>query len=96
MAQCSLPALVESNMHRKQQSTNQQQKQKPYEREKRTNINTSDLLIETRLSSVIPLFLDCRQSGERRDKPACCRGCKSPTGKEVANPSWPRVLQAAS
>src|ERR1039458_5778858 len=23
----------------------------------------------------------------RRDKPACCRGCKSPTGKEVANPS---------
>jgi len=21
-------------------------------------------------------------SGERRDKPACCRGCKSPTGKE--------------
>src|SRR5216683_2536405 len=27
------------------------------------------------------------QSGERRDKPACCRGCKSPTGKEVANPS---------
>ena len=25
--------------------------------------------------------------GERRDKPACCRGCKSPTGKEVANPS---------
>jgi hypothetical protein len=28
---------------------------------KRTHINTSDLLIETRLSSVIPLFLDCRQ-----------------------------------
>src|SRR5262249_15270348 len=27
------------------------------------------------------------QLGERRDKPACCRGCKSPTGKEVANPS---------
>src|SRR5262249_33847678 len=27
------------------------------------------------------------QFGERRDKPACCRGCKSPTGKEVANPS---------
>jgi hypothetical protein len=26
-------------------------------------------------------------SGVRRDKPACCRGCKSPTGKEVANPS---------
>src|SRR5215467_4577546 len=26
-------------------------------------------------------------TGERRDKPACCRGCKSPTGKEVANPS---------
>jgi hypothetical protein len=26
-------------------------------------------------------------SGERRDKPACCRGCESPTGKEVANPS---------
>src|SRR5579864_5418815 len=24
----------------------------------------------------------CRQSGVRRDKPACCRGCKSPTGKE--------------
>jgi len=23
-----------------------------------------------------------RQSGVRRDKPACCRGCKSPTGKE--------------
>src|SRR5215470_6120181 len=22
------------------------------------------------------------QAGERRDKPACCRGCKSPTGKE--------------
>jgi len=34
--------------------------------------------------------------GERRDKPACCRGCKSPTGKEVANPSWPRVLQETS
>jgi hypothetical protein len=30
---------------------------------------------------------DWRQSDERRDKPACCRGCKSPTGKEVANPS---------
>ena len=28
-------------------------------------------------------------TGVRRDKPACCRGCKSPTGKEVANPSWP-------
>src|SRR6266702_8708544 len=27
------------------------------------------------------------QTGERRDKPACCRGCKSPTGKEVPNPS---------
>ena len=24
----------------------------------------------------------CRLSGERRDKPACCRGCKSPTEKE--------------
>src|SRR5215472_7954080 len=23
-----------------------------------------------------------RQTGVRRDKPACCRGCKSPTGKE--------------
>jgi hypothetical protein len=23
----------------------------------------------------------------RRDKPACCRGCKSPTGKEKATPS---------
>src|ERR1700751_2361546 len=33
------------------------------------------------------------QYGERRAKPACCRGCKSPTGKEVANPSWPRVFQ---
>src|SRR5215471_5996187 len=30
---------------------------------------------------------DDGQTGERRDKPACCRGCKSPTGKEVANPS---------
>jgi len=40
--------------------------------------------------------LDGRQSGERRAKPACCRGCKSPTGKEVANPSWPRVLQGTS
>src|SRR5438876_7255054 len=29
-------------------------------------------------------------TGARRDKPACCRGCKSATGKEVANPSWPR------
>src|SRR5713101_744262 len=27
------------------------------------------------------------QRGVRRVKPACCRGCKSPTGKEVANPS---------
>jgi hypothetical protein len=26
-------------------------------------------------------------TGVRRAKPACCRGCKSPTGKEVANPS---------
>ena len=26
-------------------------------------------------------------AGVRRAKPACCRGCKSPTGKEVANPS---------
>jgi hypothetical protein len=24
----------------------------------------------------------CRFYVERRDKPACCRGCKSPTGKE--------------
>src|SRR5215467_4146140 len=23
-----------------------------------------------------------RPTGVRRDKPACCRGCKSPTGKE--------------
>jgi hypothetical protein len=38
MAQCSLPALVESNMHRKQQSTNQQQKQNPYEREKKQTL----------------------------------------------------------
>ena len=28
------------------------------------------------------LFPDVRPFGERRDKPACCRGCKSPTGKE--------------
>jgi excisionase family DNA binding protein len=35
----------------------------------------------------------CRPFGVRRDKPACCRGCKSPTGKETATPSWPRVLQ---
>jgi len=35
------------------------------------------------------LCLDHGQSGERRDKPACCRGCKSPTGKETANPSLP-------
>jgi hypothetical protein len=34
MAQCSLPALVESNIRRKQQSTNQQQKRKPYEGKK--------------------------------------------------------------
>jgi len=26
--------------------------------------------------------MDGRQLGVRRDKPACCRGCKSPTGKE--------------
>jgi hypothetical protein len=32
----------------------------------------------------------------RRDKPACCRGCKSPTGKETATPSWPRVLHGTS
>jgi hypothetical protein len=32
-------------------------------------------------------LLDDGLTGERRDKPACCRGCKSPTGKEVANPS---------
>src|SRR5271157_2083277 len=36
------------------------------------------------------------QTGVRRVKPACCRGCKSPTGKEIANPSWPRVLQGTS
>ena len=33
------------------------------------------------------LLLSDGLSGERRDKPACCRGCKSPTGKEIANPS---------
>jgi len=30
---------------------------------------------------------DDGQTGVRRAKPACCRGCKSPTGKEVANSS---------
>ena len=29
-------------------------------------------------------------------KPACCWECKSPTRKEKANPSWPRVLRTAS
>jgi hypothetical protein len=33
------------------------------------------------------LFSDHGQAGVRRAKPACCRGCKSPPGKEVANPS---------
>jgi tetratricopeptide (TPR) repeat protein len=48
-------------------------------------------------AALVPLDLRVTaQLGERRDKPACCRGCKSPTGKEVANPSWPRVLQGAS
>jgi hypothetical protein len=37
--------------------------------------------------SVYRFRSDDGQTGERRDKPACCRGCKSPTGKEVANPS---------
>jgi hypothetical protein len=32
----------------------------------------------------------------RRDKPACCWECKSPTRKEKANPSWPRVLRRTS
>jgi hypothetical protein len=35
----------------------------------------------------VPLFPSDGQAGVRRAKPACCRGCKSPTGKEVANPS---------
>ena len=38
----------------------------------------------------------CRLHSVRRDKPACCRGCESPTGKETANPSWPRVLHGTS
>jgi hypothetical protein len=28
-----------------------------------------------------------KRRGVRRDKPAWCRGCKSPTGKERATPS---------
>src|SRR4029077_5560609 len=27
-------------------------------------------------------FVDRRPTGVRRDKPTCCRGCKSPSGKE--------------
>src|SRR3989442_16011334 len=42
------------------------------------------------------LRADQGQLGERRGKPACCRGCKSPTGKELANPSWPRILLGTS
>jgi photosystem II stability/assembly factor-like uncharacterized protein len=52
-------------------------------------IEGNDLIVATHgrsfwvLDDISPL----RQLGERRAKPACCRGCKSPAGKEVANPS---------
>ncbi len=35
-----------------------------------------------RRTAPVAQLRSCRQLGERRDKPACCRGCKSPTGKE--------------
>src|SRR5271169_1168858 len=42
----------------------------------------------TRFANSLMVNWTCHgQTGVRRAKPACCRGCKSPTGKEVANPS---------
>jgi hypothetical protein len=68
--------------------------------EKSTRDAFADLLTIVRDDPTYRLVLTCRdysadlvraaflgQFGERRAKPACCRGCKSPTGKEVANPS---------
>src|ERR1700692_3917849 len=42
---------------------------------------SEQLSFDVHLGTAIEVHLR-RPAGVRRDKPACCRGCKSPTGKE--------------